>query len=390
MGKPDNRGGLASTVRRIIRKLYSDIYNRTGLITHWNIPEFDFPDPGKKKILIMIDSLGRAGAQRVACLLASGLAEKCCVVLLVYKKKAQIYPVDKRVKLIYMPTFYYGNKEKANTKYVSALKKAYRIDTAVSLLHQMNLLNVFSKGEERVIVSERNNPKLAYPDDFPVCQDIYGRADYVIFQTKEVQGMFDESIRDHSCVLPNPVSVTCHAKDIRKKRIVNVARLHKNKNQELLIRAFALFVSDHPDYTLSIYGDGPERMMLKRLAGQLGVEDKVILHGNVPDIHEQIADAGMFVLSSNTEGMPNALLEAMMMGLPCITTNCTGAKEVVENRVNGIVTETGNVNALSMAMSFMADYPEEADRMRMNAMRKAEDFHKEKVLYQWEELILGE
>ena len=375
-------------IKRVVRKIASDLFNRMGLVTHWNIPRCQLPDQNQRRVLILIDSLGRAGAQRVACQVASGLADMCSVVLLVYKRKEQTYPLDPRVQLICIPTFHYGQKERLYTRYVRAVKQLYRIDVSVSFLHHMNCLNIDSKGKDRVILSERNNPKLAYPDDFPKCREIYDRADYVIFQTEEVRSMFSETTRAHSCVLPNPVSVTCCADAERKPKIVNVARLHKNKNQELLIRAFAEFLPKHPQYVLSIYGDGPERDSLKRLSVELGTDDRVIFHGNVSNIHEQIADADFFVLSSDTEGMPNALLEAMMMGIPCISTNCTGAKELIRNMRNGLLTEMGNVDALASAMTYMADHRSEAENMSRNAKQTAEAFRKEKVIDQWEKLVL--
>lgn len=377
------------TVKRVSGKIVSDVHTRAGIITHRIMPDLSFPDPNRKNVLIMVDSIKRCGAQRVACQAASILAEKCNVILLIFWEKEDTYPLDPRVQLVCIPTIYYGNRIRMGTIYTRALKEKYRIDLSLSLLHLMNCVNVYTKRGECVVVSERNNPKLAFPETFNKCKEIYDRADHVIFQTREVQSMFSKKTQAHSSILPNPVSVTCLAKDVRKPRIVNVARLHKNKNQELLIKAFAVFLQDHPRYTLSLYGDGAEKERLKKLSVKLGIDDKVIFHGNVPDIHEQIADAGMFVLSSNTEGMPNALLEAMMMGLPCISTNCTGAKEVIRNKENGLLTEMENVDSLASAMAYMADHPEEAEKMRKSAMRTAESFRKENVMGQWERLILG-
>ena len=380
--------GYINALKRVSGKVLSDLYNRLGLVTHWNIPKSIFPNGKREKVLIMIDSLGRAGSQRVVSYLAAELADECDVVLLIYRKKEHTYPIDPRVQLICMPHCHYGNKVKFNTGYIRELKRLHRIDVSISFLHTMNYLNVYSKGKERVILSERNNPKLAFPNEYPKYRKLYDQADYVIFQTEEVRGLFSETTQKHSCILPNPVSVTCCAAAVRKPRIVNVARLHKNKNQELLLRAFAAFLPDHPRYTLSLYGEGLERESLNRLASELGLDNKVIFHGNVSDIHEQIADAGMFVLSSNTEGMPNALLEAMMMGLPCISTKCTGAKEIIQDRQNGLLTELGNVDALASAMAYMADHQEEAVQMGKNAMLTAEAFRKETVMEQWKTVIL--
>ena len=163
----------AGIVTRVFRKAVSDLYNRLGLLTYWNIPSITFQDKEKKRVLILIDSVRRAGAQRVACYVASGLADQCDVVLMTYRDKEKTYSIDPRVHLICMPKFYYGRKEKLYVRYVRNVKRKYRIDTALSMLHLMNCMNVYTKGRERVIVSERNNPMLAFPDEYAKCREIY-------------------------------------------------------------------------------------------------------------------------------------------------------------------------------------------------------------------------
>lgn len=378
----------AARIGRIPYKLLISARNVFHLVTRTGYPEPAFGDPDRINVLIMIDSLGGGGAERVACQLASGLADSCNVALLYSRERENEYPVDSRVQRIQMPIFSFGCFLAPSSAYVREIKRRFHIDVSISLLHFMNCRNVYSKGRERVIVSERNNPQLGHPEKYAASKVIYDRADHVVFQTREVQAMFSEKTQRHSSILPNPVSVTCLAGETRTKRIVHAARLHANKNQALLLRAFALFLPAHPGYTLSLYGEGPLEAKLRAQAEALGIRDQVFFHGNVKDIHERMADAGMFVLSSNAEGMPNALLEAMMMGLPCISTACTGAKEVLHTGENGILTKLGDAEDLAAAMAWMADHPEDADRMRRNAMRTAEAFRKEKVMKQWEALVM--
>ncbi len=353
-----------------------------------NIPEWSFLE-NKKTVMIMVSNLNRAGAQRVACRVASGLTDTCNVVLLYKWEKNNEYDVDNRVKKIFMPHFHYDILKVFSLLYLRKMKKQYRIRVSISFLYEMNYLNLFSKNRDFVIVSERNNPRLAYPEQFRRTKIFYALADHVIFQTEEVRSLYGSRTRRHSSILPNPVAVGCLASDVREKRIVNAARLEKNKNQAMLIRSFALFLPRHPEYRLDIYGEGSLVNELKALAEELKLENSVIFHGNVPDIHEQIADAGMFVLSSNVEGMPNALLEAMMMGLPCISTSCTGAKEVIKDGYNGLLTAIGNVEAMAEAMAKMADNPELAESCRKNAMLTTEAFRESRVMKQWKSFVVG-
>ena len=295
----------------------------------------------------MVSAESKGGAQRVACQVASGLSESFNVLLLFGTGPQHCFPLSDKVVLRHFPKLLYDPFEIIKCRIVKTLKKRLRIDVSISLLLSMNRINLKTRQGERVIVSERNNPAIAYPETFSETKRIYKKADHVVFQTHEVQSLYEPEIQAHSSVLPNPVSIqTLSRPETAKKRIVNVARLHKNKNQEMLIRAFARFLPLHPDYTLSFYGDGSLRKALQILVESLGIQDKVFFHGNAEDVHKQIADAACFVLSSNVEGMPNALLEAMMMGLPCISTNCTGAKEVIRSGWNGLLVERGDENGL--------------------------------------------
>ena len=179
----------------------------------------------------------------------------------------------------------------------------------------------------------------------------------------------------------------CLAKEAKEWKIVSVGRLDAQKNQKMLIDAFAKMKEKFPNYKLYIYGEGSLRTQLSKQIKMLGLSGNVILKGNVLDIHSQIADASMFVLSSNYEGLSNALLEAMMMGLPCISTNCAGSDEVIVDGINGVLVPVGNVDALSAAMIKIADDKSFAHRIGLVARNTAEVFKTENVMEQWISVI---
>ncbi len=371
---------------RAVRKLVRDIQCLKKEMDQRKQPLPSTWDVNKNNILIMVSSSSKGGAQRVACQVANGLSEKYNVVLIFGSDARNCYPVSEKVMLRHLPHLYFDPSELLRIHLVKSLKRQMNIDVSISLLINMNQINLKSAQGERVIVSERNNPAIAYPEEFEKTKKIYAKADHVIFQTREVQSLYDPEIQAHSTILPNPVSVQAMALADPAKRIVNVARLEVNKNQEMLIRAFARFLPLHPGFTLSFYGEGRLKEKLLKIVTDLGIQDKVFFHGNVDNIHEQIADAACFVLSSNVEGMPNALLEAMMMGLPCISTNCTGSKEVIRDGWNGLLVGTGDVDGLFHAMNRMTDEPDLAKICRENAKKTAEKFRLENVIGQWEKL----
>lgn len=129
---------------------------------------------------------------------------------------------------------------------------------------------------------------------------------------------------------------------------INVARQDKNKNQELLIRCFKKIHREHPDARLILAGDGPCQCQLKELAKSLEVSDYVEFTGVVSDTENYLAKSDVFVLSSFREAMPLSVLEAMATGLPIISTDVGGLKDVVKE--NGILVDAGNEEAFYNAM----------------------------------------
>ena len=344
---------------------------------------------GRKAVLIMVDSFYRAGAQRVAATLADGLSEDYSVTIFCKKKDTLEYPVPKGVGMLYLPTFIGDKEEQARyeERYVKWIKMRLRIKASISMLFWMNDMNVRCRARDKVICCERNNPSKKEPENMGRICSIYEQADHVVFQSQKVRDLFPESVKSHSSIILNPTLTEIKRKEPSRHRIVNIGRLHPQKNQKMLIRAFNEFYRSHPGYELSIYGDGEERRNLEGLIHDLGLEDAVILHGNTDNVHEEAADAEMVVLSSDYEGLPNALLECMMMGMACISTACEGAVDVIDNNENGLLTEIGDEKALAEAMALLADDPALRKKLGDNAQKSSGRFRKDRIIAQWKQLI---
>ncbi len=194
------------------------------------------------------------------------------------------------------------------------IKKQVAPDVSISFLPGPNLFNVFTRKNDKVIVSERADPLVMGIYNDLIEKYSLHHADHVIIQSAQVQAHFDSKIRQKSSIIMNPVSILCKASPKRVNKIVNIGRLVPQKDQRLLIDAFNEFHKTHTDYTLEIFGTGKLEDDLKNQISELGLGNEVILYGFVPDIHTKIADARFPVLSSAFEGLSNALLEAMMMG----------------------------------------------------------------------------
>ncbi|WP_051226457.1 glycosyltransferase [Butyrivibrio sp. MC2013] len=215
----------------------------------------------------------------------------------------------------------------------------------------------------------------------------------VVLQTRGASEYFPANIRKKSVILPNslnPAFMRQPYKGERQHRICVVGRIDENKNQAMIIRSFAKVHDRYPDWKLEIYGDGPLKNKLEDLALQLGIKDRVDMKGQVSGVADRIYDAAVFVLSSDTEGLPNSLIEAMSLGLASISTNCPyGPSEIIENGENGILVGVRDDDAMAEAMDRLLSDGDYRQRLSEHAIKIRERFMPDTINRQWEDYLLS-
>lgn len=315
------------------------------------------------KICFVIDKLGVGGAERVMTVLANEMIKKGHSVFLIeasVETPSNFYFLD--------PCVTHINNLRANKqgvfKKINFLRKTFKTITpeiVVSFKYMVNFYTHVALFGLHIphVMSERNNP-YTYSDNFIAKHFkklFYKMAQGTVFQTQMAQDFyFPKKRKNNSCVIPNPVLV---AEDIYRpqnlqfeKAFVSVGRLAEQKNFPLVINAFSKFVKIQPDYCLKIFGEGPLKNDLLELAKQKKVDDKVIFKGNSDTWHKEIIKDCAFIMSSNYEGMPNALMESLALGVPSISTDCPcgGPAFLIKNRENGLLIEPNNEDELVEAM----------------------------------------
>ena len=215
-------------------------------------------------------------------------------------------------------------------------------------------------------------------------------ADGYVFQTEEARDFYGGKIAKNSVVIPNPLFNLTQMPLTQfsgedPKTIVTAGRLNEVKNHQMLIKAFKDISEKYPDYKLIIYGSGPEKERDEELVEELGLKERAILPGATKKIVEAIYKASMFVLTSNYEGMPNALMEAMALGLPCISTDCPsgGPKELIQDKINGLLIPVEDKDALSSAIRYLIENPQKAKAMGLQAMSIRESHSMERICKHW-------
>lgn len=351
----------------------------------------------KKKVFFVTNGLPGGGAERVMSVVANYLdGREYDVSFIMLRKVEEAYELNTGIKR------YYRDKKRSGDflgeiKYIHEFEKKNPGAVFVSFFTYQSLYTILASigTKVRVIVSERNDPeKTVSGKKMKVIRDLlYGcaKCNAVVFQTEGAKSYFNNKIQSKGSIILNPIrkNLPEHSKEKDSRRIVSVGRLNSQKNYTLLLEAFALFCQKYNDYKLEIYGKGEQEETLKKLAKTLGIEDRVIFEGFRNDVHEKIADATMFVMSSDYEGLSNALLEAMAMGLPCISTDSPpgGARMVIKNGQNGLLVPVGNKEKLMEAMDSIEANAEMAEKMGRNAAEMRDLLSEERICSQWEKLI---
>lgn len=270
--------------------------------------------------------------------------------------------------------------------------KKEQFDLAIAFLSpsQIRLVQACKGTKTKVLLSHRGDP-------YYKCKltglrklfsfhmgELFLLADAFVFQTPKAQKYYSQEVQQKSVVIPNPIRPLFRTAERNpERRIVNVARLDlKQKRQDLIISAFNKISKNYPEYTLEFYGSGEDENMLRELAKG---NPNIIFRGVTTNVVESIQNAAMFVLASDFEGIPNALLEAMSLGVPCISTDCSpgGSALLIDSPDCGTIVPRNDVDALAEAMCKYIDDIKLAESHGINAMNVNERFSEKKIAKQW-------
>lgn len=350
-----------------------------------------------KKICFITGSMGRGGAERVISILTkeySKLGWNVEIIMLLHSFCE--YHLDKHVKVVDLSYEEVGNPILRKIKMLLALRKQIRkgkpdivipFHAKVAALSEVAFWGM--RKEFRMVSSERIDPySVKYSKVLRwLIVRAFTHADAVVFQTEKAKSFYSKKIQVKSEIIGNPVSLQLQKGDKVNPIIISAGRLEKQKNQKILIQAFSEIANDFPKYELHIYGEGSLRNELEQQIKELGLQDRVKLPGNHMDYQNRLCEADIFVLSSDFEGLSNALLEAMVLGMPCISTDCAGSDEVVQSEYNGLLVPVGDMTALAEAMGRMLSDEELKKRLGKAAKITTRSYRTENVISKWREIL---
>ena len=347
-----------------------------------------------------MSALSGGGAERVTCNLANYLSDfGHKVEILTMGDSAAAEPLRERIR--YLPLLTNAEKKNAiinNVKRIVRLRKYMKkqiVDAYVVMLPVTTELMLRFSGltSAPIIVSERADPKVYAKKTQSALRNLASRASGFVFQTEEAKSWYEPYLKGtEAVVIPNainPAFIRPAYEGEREKVIVGAGRFNGQKNFPLLIRAFARIAENFPEYKLVIYGQGGLLESYQSLIEELGIGGRVEFPGYVPDMPARLEKAGMFVLSSDYEGMPNALMEAMASGLPCVSTDCGGggARFLIRDGENGLLVPIGDEVAMAEAMEKVLSDEALAATLGNNARKLQETLAPDKIYGEWEAFI---
>lgn len=355
----------------------------------------------KKSIAFVISSLDAGGAQRVVCTLANKLIKSYNITIIVFYECSVFYELDPSIKVQFCKPSYI---DKPNQNIISSFighyqlinkiiknLKNHKIDLVIGFMTTANIYSIISAKWVKIpcIISERVHPKYSTINPFWVKlrKIFYPKANLIVVQTKEIKNYFSKYIDINKlAIIKNPLDQKLsdsRLPSISKENIVlNVGRLEHQKNQDLLIKAFANL--NNKDWTLILVGEGKKRQEYEHLIQTLGINEQVILVGNSQNVSSYYNKAKIFAFTSRFEGFPNALIEAMHFGLACISTDCpTGPSDLISSNINGVLIPVEDQKSLELELNKLINNSTLRDTIGKKAIQATETLDINTITNRW-------
>ena len=383
-------------------------------------------------ISFVLASLGSGGAERVVSLLANKMSEHGHQIEIICLKFNDVYyQLDSRVKVTF--AMQHTKNRFSEIFWLRNYIKKQEPDVVIPFTEGVYCFTILALLGTRIpiIASERLDPAAMSLPRKILKRLLLPYADWLVVQTESIKAYFPKRIQKKTSVIYNPVNDEvfenprmdsrvqsskrkradsydhsghdfCHnsskqtsltdlvapkIQSSKQNRIISIARLYPQKNQKMMIEAFARIADEFPDWQLVIFGEGPLRAELESLVSSVKLEGRVLLPGRTEHVIEELRKSKIFCLSSDYEGMSNSMIEAICVGLPVISTKVSGTEELIHDGYNGVLVNIGDVDEMSHAFRQLIDDVDLRERISNKCYSIASLFAIDVVFNQWRELI---
>lgn len=355
------------------------------------------------KITFIISSLKSGGAERVLTGLANYWSKKGYDISIIkYQPGDSFYPIDSK---IFVHTINFENRSKLGRTFFLIKEIRRKIsqispDIVISFIDKTNILSIFATQglNTKLIISERTNPEVLRINKFwDVLRKLfYKKADALVVQTNFIKNWSIKVMPTEKVfIIPNALDeirrnsiLSLTRKKSKTNVIATMGRLSYEKGHDLLIESFKVLSQKFPDLHLEIIGDGPLKEKLINKVNELDISQKVTFHGHLKNPFPILNDADIFVLPSRVEGFPNALLEAMALGLPSISFDCNyGPSDLITHNENGFLVDCENIGMMAKQIDALLSDEIQMEKVSSNSRYVLTDFSEDKIMKKWDEVI---
>ena len=349
-------------------------------------------------ITFLLASLGSGGAERVVSLLVNKMVERGHQVEIICLKFNDIYyQTDSRVKV----TLAMQQTKNRLTElfWLRKYVKKQKPDVVIPFtegVYCFTILSLLGTGIP-IIASERLDPAAMSPARKLLKSLLLPYADWLVVQTQSIKDYFPKSIQKKTSIIYNPVVADVFREidngqlkienEGKLNRIISVGRLYPQKNQEMMIRAFAKVADEFPDWQLVIYGEGPLRESLESIVESLEMQGRVLLPGRTEHVIEELRKSKIFCMSSDYEGMSNSMIEAICVGLPIISTKVSGTEELIKDGKNGFIVNKGDEDSFASKIKYLCENGKQRLLIGNRNHCLAKTFQIDTIVNEWEHLI---
>lgn len=336
------------------------------------------------RIMFVCDTMGSGGAERVISILSNSFALKehgVSILMIGSDASRPFYSLSDKIKLIHLSSEKLGFFKKA--KKIKKVIIDDKPDIVISFLSYVCIYVWCALKHTKIpyIVSERNDPNHRGRLKQYLLNKSFKKAKGCVFQTEDALNWYKKISKNKSIIIHNPVNLDYCPVDVSKvkNQILYVGRLNEQKNCSLLINAFKIFEQKHPGYTFKMYGNGPLESELKKQVVNNNLDNKVFINPSSKTWQKDECDSAIFVLGSRFEGMPNVLAEALSLGIPSVSTDCTigGPKELKKIFPNLLVLSKDD------SSSNFANAMEEALVIKRLVPEIPEELKEENIVNKW-------
>ena len=341
------------------------------------------------KIAFVYGSLNVGGAERVISNLANRLSEYYDISIIIFSNDEPVYKLNENVKLVRPNRIQKGisiikriGGFLYRSRFLQENIKSY--DCIISFDTFLAIQCKLMSPKTKVIGSERANPFFAKRFKEKLSIKLSSILDGFVFQTKGASMCYPSDIRSKACIIPNAFwgkNIVLPKYGDREKCICASGRITSVKRYDLIVKAFKIVKDKYPEYSLKIYGIGDRESEIRKIIEEYDLSKSVYLMGWSNDIISDLLNNKIFILTSDYEGMPNGLIEAMACGCTCISRDCKfGPAEIIDNEEDGLLIDSDSEDDFAKAMIRVIEDESLAKKMSLNAYEKIKNKFNEKVM----------